>query len=567
MANNINWSEYSAYNGDKPFIFISYSHKDFNAVAPVIKALQNRGYRVWLDLGIEAGTEWANNIAEHLGKCAAFIVFISKSSMASEHCLDEIAYAKSNQKPSLMVFIEDDVEIPVGTEMQTARFQRMYKSRHSSEELFVDKICEASFLDVCKGEVPEKKAVSKNSKKNYVPVIAASVAMALAVVAIGCVMAFGGGEKPAETIAETTEAIVTTEAVTTQPEKEELTLSDNLFDFTVKLDGVVYKFPCDYDTLVSNGWTISTNGYSPTTKAAGLSDCYYYMANSGKKIEVNAFNFSGNAEEIQNCEILGAEWYFDEVDFELPGGITADSSAEDVINAYGTPHEFAERDDYDKLVYRLNNSDDNFIKFNIYKGENHYDYSTISISNLVLSGMKPTETNPERPEYLDGYVAPTSLGDDILSGIVRVSGDLYRVPTTVETFLNNGWVFYNKPGYVVSGGSESIVLARGDEKLALTIKNYAEYQTVPENCIVPSIHIYNSDNIALELPGGITFDSTHEAVKAECEGFEFYDYATTCNYNYYDYNNSRQFTVAIGVDKEKNRVGTINVYEQNWIYE
>ena len=130
-------SKIPVYNGDKPYIFISYSHRDTDTVLPIISAMEDRGYRIWFDQGIEAGSEWSNNIAKHLRDCSAFVAFVSKHSMASENCLDEIAYAKSNNKPSLMIFLEENVILPEGVEMQTARFQRIYHLSSDSTESFV----------------------------------------------------------------------------------------------------------------------------------------------------------------------------------------------------------------------------------------------------------------------------------------------------------------------------------------------------------------------------------------------------------------------------------------------
>ncbi|MBQ3489981.1 MAG: toll/interleukin-1 receptor domain-containing protein [Clostridia bacterium] len=141
-----------AYNGNRPYIFISYSHRDTAKVVSLIAAMQNRGYRVWYDQGIEGGSEWANNIANHLRNCSAFVAFISHNSMASENCLDEISYAKSNNKPSLMIFLEEQVELPEGTDMQTARFQRMYYTQPDSAKDFAVQLQEAQILAPCCGE-------------------------------------------------------------------------------------------------------------------------------------------------------------------------------------------------------------------------------------------------------------------------------------------------------------------------------------------------------------------------------------------------------------------------------
>ena len=34
------------YSGNEPYLFISYSHKDIDAVIPVIEFLQGKGFRI-----------------------------------------------------------------------------------------------------------------------------------------------------------------------------------------------------------------------------------------------------------------------------------------------------------------------------------------------------------------------------------------------------------------------------------------------------------------------------------------------------------------------------------------
>lgn len=58
------------YSGDKPYIFVNYAHSDAYVVVPTIEILRKNGFRVWYDKGIEAGTEWPQNIAEHLAVAA-----------------------------------------------------------------------------------------------------------------------------------------------------------------------------------------------------------------------------------------------------------------------------------------------------------------------------------------------------------------------------------------------------------------------------------------------------------------------------------------------------------------
>lgn len=59
------------YEGTQPYIFVSYAHKNDAAVLEIIGALQSRGFRVWYDEGIEAGSEWPESIASHLSELRA----------------------------------------------------------------------------------------------------------------------------------------------------------------------------------------------------------------------------------------------------------------------------------------------------------------------------------------------------------------------------------------------------------------------------------------------------------------------------------------------------------------
>lgn len=140
---------FEIYDGNEPYLFISYSHADEDVVFPLIAGIQKAGYRVWMDRGIEVGTEWSDNIADHLTRCEAVIFFVSKKSVASENCLDEIATAKSKKKPAILIFIEEDVQLPPGVEMQTNRFQRMPLYRYDSVDQMVKALIEAPMLKPC----------------------------------------------------------------------------------------------------------------------------------------------------------------------------------------------------------------------------------------------------------------------------------------------------------------------------------------------------------------------------------------------------------------------------------
>ena len=43
-----------AYEGNEKYIFFSYAHRDSATVLPMIEYMQEKGFRIWYDAGIEA---------------------------------------------------------------------------------------------------------------------------------------------------------------------------------------------------------------------------------------------------------------------------------------------------------------------------------------------------------------------------------------------------------------------------------------------------------------------------------------------------------------------------------
>lgn len=97
------------YEGKRPYVFISYSHRDSETVLNVISALNDQKLRLWYDEGIPAGSDWPKNIEMHMRECSAVLFFLSKSALASPNCYSEIKTAVETGKPILTVPLEETV--------------------------------------------------------------------------------------------------------------------------------------------------------------------------------------------------------------------------------------------------------------------------------------------------------------------------------------------------------------------------------------------------------------------------------------------------------------------------
>ena len=143
------------YAGAEPYIFVSYAHADMDMVFPMIRTIQEEGFRVWFDEGIDPGTEWADNIADHVMNCGTFLAFITGNYLESENCRDELDYARSLKKERLLVYLEE-VELPPGLAMRMNRLQAIHACMYEEAEQFYGKLFGTAILQPCRGlKIPE----------------------------------------------------------------------------------------------------------------------------------------------------------------------------------------------------------------------------------------------------------------------------------------------------------------------------------------------------------------------------------------------------------------------------
>lgn len=138
----------SIYEGSKPFVFISYSHKDTPYVMEVIKALDARGIRVWYDAGIEAGAEWPEYIASHLTACSCVLCFVSQNYEDSDNCRRELTFSLNLKRPTLSLYIEY-FQMSAGLQMQLGLVQAMFCDRFPTVDALADSLITVPMVANC----------------------------------------------------------------------------------------------------------------------------------------------------------------------------------------------------------------------------------------------------------------------------------------------------------------------------------------------------------------------------------------------------------------------------------
>lgn len=129
-----------------------------------------------------------------------------------------------------------------------------------------------------------------------------------------------------------------TNAPTTAPS---LTLSDDLADFTVSIDGTVYQFPCSVQTMLDDGWNTGFGDqiYTREVEPDGKTQFTVYRGDGEdrRSVFVDVYNPGTSARTINECmiNIIVKEDEKTEVilagDFKLSGSLTP----VDIIAQYG----------------------------------------------------------------------------------------------------------------------------------------------------------------------------------------------------------------------------------------
>ena len=136
------------YRGEKSYIFLSYAHKNREEAMELVRHLQQAGYRVWYDEGIDPGTEWDENIAAHVERCGYFIALVSEAYLASDNCRDELNFARDEGKPRLLVYLEE-VTLPAGMRMRLSRLQAVFRYRYAEQGRFYQRLFKTAGLNSC----------------------------------------------------------------------------------------------------------------------------------------------------------------------------------------------------------------------------------------------------------------------------------------------------------------------------------------------------------------------------------------------------------------------------------
>lgn|GEM_PF-1439848 len=168
---------------EKPYLFISYAHKDNESVLPIIGELKKQGFRLWYDDGIRAGAEWAEVIAEALYHSSVFLCFISGQYAASQNCKRELGFAISKNKQMVAIYL-DTAELSLGMQMQLESVQAIpYRPGRTVDDLLRRLLDNDVMNHEALKMTPEE--ISRENESFHAPTLVSELTVAIGICTVG----------------------------------------------------------------------------------------------------------------------------------------------------------------------------------------------------------------------------------------------------------------------------------------------------------------------------------------------------------------------------------------------
>ena len=104
-------SEFSAYIGKEPYVFVSYPHEYAVRVESVLRLLHRQGIRFWYDDGIPGGEKWSEHIDQSIADSRMFLCFLANGVEQRPEVVREIRLAirrhnSEEDYPVVFLFLE-----------------------------------------------------------------------------------------------------------------------------------------------------------------------------------------------------------------------------------------------------------------------------------------------------------------------------------------------------------------------------------------------------------------------------------------------------------------------------
>lgn len=294
-----------------------------------------------------------------------------------------------------------------------------------------------------------------------------------------------------------------------------LSMSDDLFDFQVKIGEAVYQFPMTIEAFEKGGAVIEKDPDELKQMTdSGSRSTIWFTYPDGSELALKAVNFSKSQQPLSSNYLVGvdissntsisSDLKFDpSSNVQFAKGITlGKSTSDEVIEAYGN-YSYILDTTRTILVY----TKDVYATFQFVFEDDVL--TEVQIENSICpADFDDSPLVPNTPDLISQYQRPAALGSSICSGVFELDGDLYKLPVPLKAFLENGWKVTEKSADTVAAGScEYITLTKdGIEIKSLIVENEEKYEVPIENSVIEdfsSSRLSEKNADVFNLPGNL----------------------------------------------------------------
>lgn len=343
----------------------------------------------------------------------------------------------------------------------------------------------------------------------------------------------------------------------TTGENTGVTLSDNLWDFTLQIDGVVYKLPMDISAFKNNGWAFPD--YFDTSKQL-TSDSYEStkLEKNGEKIDVELINKTGEAQKAGDCPVGRITYNFSgSLKINLAGNYDLNAATLDnLIAKFGAPTSNEIYGESTEVMYEKEGASSIYerytFKFNTASGE----IEEVNIVNFIATKTTMNSADAGN-DNAKGYIEPTALGTDPATFNVSVLGELYTLPAPVSAFIENGWELQSSVSIGAGTYNDNVSLSKNGKTFVFGAFNFSDKQAEVKDCTIYKVTQDEYENVGLDLivPGNIKIGSSATDAAEAFSGLDKSESATGITYLI----NSREHMFEVYVSKDTQKVISITV--------
>ncbi len=126
---------FEAYRGIRPFLFVSYAHRNMKDVFRILKKMNEGRYRIWYDEGIEPGNEWPEVVGTAVVKCSQYVVFMTPAAAVSRNVRNEVNLAFAENKEIIVVYLQE-TNLTSGMKLQIGTVQHINRYEMGEKEFY-----------------------------------------------------------------------------------------------------------------------------------------------------------------------------------------------------------------------------------------------------------------------------------------------------------------------------------------------------------------------------------------------------------------------------------------------